>query len=369
LTPQLEDGAAVKILLGFIVLALVGVGLAGGAAWSLGYFQAGGPPVNFTVQKGENFAALSQKLRAQGIVRSARALRWYVNFVSPHKKLQRGEFALNLNMPVPELVFALTEGKPIQYPFTVVEGENIFQVADSLEAKGLALKKDFLAAARSPDVIKLIPWNSPLARPTSVEGYLYPETYMLQKIFSAKEIAALMVQKFRDEWKTLEPSLKDSVLGKEFLFNSHQAVTLASIVEKETGAAVERPEIASVFVNRLRKRMRLQTDPTVIYGIYLRTGAWNGVIGRAGLDHPSDYNTYQHDGLPPGPISNPGLNALKATIHPATTDYLYFVSRGDGTSVFSKDLGAHTRAVQAGLAPGAHNGKSWRNLAPDKKAK
>jgi UPF0755 protein len=351
-----------------MALALAAVGLAGGAAWSLGYFQAGGPPVNFTVQKGENFAALSQKLKGQGIIRSARALRWYVNFVS-HKKLQRGEFALNLNMPVPELVFALTEGKPIQYPFTVVEGENVFQIADSLEAKGLASKTEFLAAVRSPDVVKLIPWNSPLARPASVEGYLYPETYMLQKIFSAKEIAALMVQKFREEWKSLEPNLKDSVLGKEFLFNSHQFVTLASIVEKETGAAVERPEIASVFVNRLRKRMRLQTDPTVIYGIYLRKGAWNGVIGRAGLDYPSDYNTYQRDGLPPGPISNPGLNALKATIQPASTDYLYFVSRGDGTSVFSKDLSAHTRAVQQGLAPGAHSGKSWRNLAPDKKAK
>lgn len=352
-----------------MVLALVAIGALAGAAWSLGYFQPGGAPITFTVPKGENFAALSQKLKAQGIIRSARAMRWYVNLASPHKKLQRGEFALNLNMPVPEVVTALTEGKPIQYPFTVVEGENVFQVAESLEAKGLATKAEFLAAVRAPEVIKLIPWNSPLARPASVEGYLFPETYMLQKVFSAKEIAALMVQKFRDVWRTLEPELKDAVLAKEFLFNSHQLVTLASIVEKETGAAVERPAIASVFVNRLRKRMRLQTDPTVIYGIYLRTGGWNGVIGRAGLDFPSAYNTYQHDGLPPGPISNPGLNALKATIHPAVTDYLYFVSRGDGTSVFSKDLGAHTRAVQAGLAPGAKNGKSWRNLAPEKKAK
>jgi UPF0755 protein len=124
-----------------------------------------------------------------------------------------------------------------------------------------------------------------------------------------------------------------------------------------------------VFLNRLRKRMRLQTDPTVIYGIYLRSGSWNGVIGRAGLDSPSEYNTYQHDGLPPGPISNPGLNALKATIHPAATDYLYFVSRGDGTSAFSKDLYAHTLAVQSGLAPGAKKGKSWRKLELEKRAK
>jgi UPF0755 protein len=359
----------VKFLLGFIVLLAATVGVGVGAAWSLGYFQPSGGPVTFTVSKGENFAALSQKLKARSIIRSARALRWYVNFASPHKKLQRGEFALNLNMPVPELVAALTEGKPIQYPFTVIEGENIFQVAEALEAKGLAAKADFLAAARAPEVIKLIPWNSPMARPSSIEGYLFPETYMLQKVFTAKEIAALMVQKFREEWRVLEPESKESTLAKEFLFNSHQLITLASIVEKETGAAVERPEIASVFLNRLRKRMRLQTDPTVIYGIYLRSGSWNGVIGRAGLDSPSEYNTYQHDGLPPGPISNPGLNALKATIHPAATDYLYFVSRGDGTSAFSKDLYAHTLAVQSGLAPGAKKGKSWRKLELEKRAK
>ena len=352
-----------------MLLALAAGSAVGGAAWTLGYFQPSGAPVTFTVPKGENFSALSLKLKAQGIIRSARAMRWYVNFASPHKKLQRGEFALNLNMPVPEVVSALTEGKPIQYPFTVVEGENVFQVAEALEAKGLATKADFLAAVRAPEVIKLIPWNSPLARPNSAEGYLFPETYMLQKVFTAKEIASLMVQKFREEWRKLEPELKDALLAKELVFSWHQLVTLASIVEKETGAAVERPQIASVFVNRLRKRMRLQTDPTVIYGIYLRTGTWNGVIGRAGLDYPSDYNTYQRDGLPPGPISSPGLNALKATIHPAATDYLYFVSRGDGTSTFSKDLSAHTRAVQAGLAPGAHEGKSWRNLEPEKRVK
>ncbi len=321
------------------------------------------------MQKGENFAEIAHKLEQQGIVGSARALRWYVKYFHPHKKLHRGEFDLTAPMPIPALVSALTEGKPIEYRFTVVEGDNIFQIGENLEAKGLATKAAFLEAVRSPEVLAILPWDSQNPKPRSVEGYLFPDTYLLQKVFTAKEIAAVMVQHFKEELKALEADWKASLVHGEFRFDLFQFVTLASIVEKETGAAAERPQIASVFVNRLRKRMRLQTDPTIIYGIYLEKGTWDGRIGQAGLDSPSPYNTYQHDGLPPGPIANPGLNALKATLHPAETDYLYFVSRGDGTSVFSKDLANHTKAVQAGLAPGAKDGKSWRNLDQTKRAK
>jgi UPF0755 protein len=352
-----------------MVLALLGLGCLGAAAWALGYFQPTGPATTFTVQKGENFAGISRRLETRGVIRSARALRWYLNLLGHHKKLQRGEFALFTGMPIPELVSALTEGKPIEHKFTVTEGANIFQIADALEARGFASKAAFLEAVRSPEVIKAIPWNSPEPRPRSAEGYLFPDTYLLQTVFSAREIALIMVQRFREVFKTLEPDWSGSQVARDFHFTYHQYVTLASIVEKETGAAEERPQIASVFMNRLRKRMRLQTDPTIIYGIYLEKGSWNGSIGRAGLASRSEYNSYQHDGLPPGPISNPGLNALKAVLHPADTDYLYFVSRGDGTSVFSKDLASHTRAVQKTLAPGAKDGKSWRNLDPNRRAR
>lgn len=345
------------------------VGGLGGVAYTLGYFQPTGGPVVFTVQKGENFAAIARRLQSQGVIRSDRALRWYVNFLPSHKKLHRGEFALMAGMPVPEVVTALTEGKPIEYKFTVLEGENIFQIGESLEEKGFATKSAFLEAVRSPELIQSIPWSSPLARPKSVEGYLFPDTYLLQKVFSAKEIAQIMVGHFKEVYRTIEPEWKASFLVKDFHFNAHQMITLASIVEKETGAAEERPQIASVFVNRLKKRMRLQTDPTIVYGIYLEKGAWDGNIRRADLDGASEYNSYRRDGLPPGPISNPGLNALKAVAHPANTEYLYFVSRGDGTSIFSKDLAAHSRAVQqTQLTPGAKDGKSWRNLSPDKRA-
>lgn len=359
-----------KFLIGFIALASLALGGTAAVAWKLGYFQPLGTQVTYTVQKGENFAVIARKLQASGIVTSERVLRWYVNFFATRKPLQRGEFSLYTNMPVPELVKVLTEGKPIEYKFTIPEGWNIFQIADELEAKGLAKKADFLAAARSPELIQMIPGlDSSKAKPKSIEGYVYPNTYLLQKVFSPREIAQIMVQHFRDVYKGIEAELRDNYLVREFHFNSHQIVTLASIVEKETGASSERPLVASIFVNRLRKKMRLQTDPTIIYGIYLEKGSWDGDIHRRDLDGTGEYNSYAHDGLPPGPISNPGVSAIQAVLHPADTDYLYFVSKGDGTHVFSKDYATHSRAVQQSIKPGAKDGKSWRDLPPEKRAK
>ncbi len=361
-----------KIVLSFIVLAILAAAGAGAVVWNLGYFQAPGASLTYTVEKGENFVALGRKLESLGVIRSARALRWYHNFV-PHRPLQRGEFALTKNMPVPELVAALTEGHPIEYKFTIPEGQNIFQIADDLEEKGFAKKADFLAAARSPDIIQTLPGLVPgHALPPSIEGYAYPDTYLLQKIYTAKEIAQIMVARFREVYRTLENDRKASGLFPEFGFSVHQFITLASIVEKETGNAEERPLVASIFVNRLRKKMRLQTDPTIIYGIYLQNGgSWNGNITRRNLDDATNpYNSYHSAGLPPGPISNPGISALKATLKPAETEYLYFVSKGDGSHIFSKDYGAHAKAVrETQLTPGAKAGKSWRDLAPEKRAK
>ncbi len=359
-----------KILFGFAVLAVVFALGAGALLGKLGYFQPLGAPISYTVQKGENFAGIARKLQSEGVISDARAFRWYVNFLAPRKRLQRGEFSLYQNMPVPEVVRALTEGKPIEHKFTIPEGYNIFQIGEDLEAKGFATKADFLAAARSPELIRQIPGVESLSRvPVSVEGYIYPDTYLLQKVFNAKEIAQIMLGHFREVYKSLEPQLKDNPIVREFRFHPHQVVTLASIVEKETGAGEERPLVASVFVNRLRKRMRLQTDPTIIYGIYLERGTWDGNIRRRDLDGTHEYNSYQHDGLPPGPIANPGASAIKAVLNPAESEFLYFVSKGDGTHTFSKDYGNHARAVRESIKPGAKQGKSWRNLAPEKRAK
>ena len=345
---------------------------AGALIWELGYFHGLGEPKNFTVEKGENFAALAHKLEEAGIVDNARALRWYVNLMAPSKKLKRGEFALATHMPVPELVEALTEGKPIEYRFTIPEGENIFQIAEMLEEKGFATKAEFVEAARSPRVLALIPGlRQGEQRPESIEGYIYPDTYLLQKVFSPEEIAAIMVLRFREVFKGIEPLLGGNPVVQEFRFSPHQLLTLASIVEKETGAARERPRIAGLFLNRLRKHMRLQTDPAVIYGIYLANGGeWDGHIGSKGLATPSPYNSYLNEGLPPGPIASPGANAIRAVLEPESSDFLYFVSRNDGTSVFCKDYACHAKAVQATqLAPGARSGKSWRDLPAEERAK
>jgi UPF0755 protein len=356
------------IIIGLVVFLGVGVGL---PAWQLGYFTLPGETIPFTVQKGENFALLAKKLQSQGVIQSERAFRWYVAFSSPSKSLKRGEFGLYKNMPIPQVVRALTEGKPMEYKFTVPEGFNLYQIAESLEAKGFAAKADFIAAAKNPEVIRAIPTlREGEKHPRSIEGYIYPDTYLLQKVFSAREIAQLMVVRFRDAYKQIAPELAASATVAELGLSPHEVVVLASIVEKETGAAEERPLIASVFTNRLRKRMRLQTDPTIIYGIYDATGAWNGNIRRRDLDEKNDYNTYQMNGLPAGPIANPGTNAIRAVLNPATSDFLFFVSKNNGTHIFSKDYGAHNRAVQeTQLKRSAREGKSWRDLPAEQRAR
>lgn len=357
----------VKLIVCLAIFAFLGAGF---AAWNLGYFRLAGENVAFVVQKGENFAGIARRLQDQGIIVNERALRWYVNFRGP-KKLQRGEFGLYRNMPVPEVVRMLSEGKPLQHPLTVPEGYNLFQIAALLENMGLQKKEDFLAAASAPEVLALIPTTQAGTRPPkSIEGYIFPDTYFLQRVFTAKEIAQLMVQRFRDVYRSVQPELAASATVQSLGLTPHQVITLASIVEKETGAAVERPLIASVFVNRLRKRMRLQTDPTVIYGVWVASGRWDGNIRRRDLTTPTEYNTYQMDGLPPGPIANPGLNAIRAVLQPATSDYLFFVSRGNGTHIFSREYSDHAKAVRdTQLAPGARDGKSWRDLPADQRAK
>jgi UPF0755 protein len=358
----------IRVFMGLVVI--LGLLLAIGA-WELGYLGASGPTVVFTVQKGDNFALLARRLKAEGVIQNERVFRWYVAFFRPSKSLKRGEFGLYQNMAVPRVVYELTEGKPMEYKVTVPEGYNLYQVAEILEAKGLAKKADFIAAARDPEAIALLPTIEPGGkRPKSIEGYIFPDTYLLQKVFSPLEIAKVMIQRFREVYASLKPDLEASAAVQAFHLSPQQVITLASIVEKETGAGSERPIIASVFLNRLRKKMRLQTDPTVIYGIWAAHGSWDGNIRRRDLNTPTDYNTYQMGGLPAGPIANPGLNAIRAVIHPADSDFLFFVSRNNGTHIFSKDFASHNRAVrETQLNPAARAGKSWRDLPANQRAR
>jgi UPF0755 protein len=215
---------------------------------------------------------------------------------------------------------------------TVPEGSSVFDIAARLEQAGFGPRQSFLNAAK--EQATLVADLDPKA--TSLEGYLFPDTYKLPRKASPQQICATMVRRFRAEAQQL--GLKGNV---------HTVVTMASLVERETAVDAERPLVASVFVNRLAKNMTLATDPAVIYGLEL-DGRWRGAIYQSDLKFNTPYNTYLHPGLPPGPIANPGVKSLRAAMDPAHSDYLYFVAAGAnprGHSLFSATLEEHNRNV------------------------
>jgi len=213
----------------------------------------------------------------------------------------------------------------------IPEGFNMFDIAGAIEQAGLGKRDEFLKVARADTA--LIHDLDPQA--TSLEGYLFPDTYRLTRTQTLHDIAAAMVHRFRQ-------AAQNAGLTKDF----HTTVTMASIVEKETGAPEERPEVASVFYNRLNRHMVLATDPTVIYAALLNN-RYRGTIYRSDLQYDSPYNTYRNQGLPPGPICNPGRASLQAALHPASTDYLFFVSDNRGHHNFSRTEAEHARNVAA----------------------
>jgi UPF0755 protein len=217
------------------------------------------------------------------------------------------------------------------FEFTVPEGSNMFDIANALEASGAMPAPEFLAAASDPELIRdLVP------NVRTLEGFLFPSTYRLTHSTTAVELCRMMTAQFRKEWKKIAAGSNA---------DAQQTVTLASLVEKETGVPAERPLVAGVFENRLKDGMLLQCDPTTIYAALLEN-RYRSAIHRSDLASRNDYNTYQHAGLPPGPIANPGVDSIKAALHPAETKYLYFVARPDGNGhQFSTTLAAHENAV------------------------
>lgn len=358
-----------KIINVLLLVAVLGFAALGAVAWQLGLFQAQGEPVVVVVERGTNFLQIAKQLRARGVIQDERAFRWYINLWGAGKPLQRGEFELYQSMSIPAAVSALTTGKPIEHKFTVPEGYNIFQIAELLEVKGFGKKEAFLAAARSKALLERIPHYESIEGLASIEGYIFPDTYLIQRVFSEEEIAQIMVARFREVYQRLKSDLEQSPSVRALNLTPHQVITLASIVEKETGAASERPLIASVFLNRLHKRMRLQTDPTVIYGMWERDGAFDGNIRRRDLTTPTPYNTYAIRGLPPGPIASPGEQAIRAVLNPEESEYLFFVSKNDGTHLFTKDFRSHSSAVRdLQIKRSARDGKSWRDLPKEQRA-
>jgi UPF0755 protein len=296
------------------------------------------------LERGAGTPAMARALADAGVIQ------WPWEFalarvLNPSATLQAGEYRFEGPASVRAVFARIARGDVYFVDFTVPEGSNMFDIAALLDASGVLSGQEFLRAASDPGPIRdLAP-----AAPTQ-EGYLFPATYHLSHSTTAKVLCQMMTSQFRREWKKLSPGPGSSgppgAENNAAAADAHAVVTLASLVEKETGLPAERPLIAGVFANRIRKDMRLACDPTTIYAALLEH-RYSGAIHRSDLDSKNPYNTYQNDGLPPGPIANPGRAALEAALHPAQTEYLYFVAKPvGGGHHFSSTLAEHEKAVQ-----------------------
>lgn len=358
----------------FIGLAAVLVLIVAGSAWVgwnwLANLKASSDQntVYFMVMPGDNVPRIAIRLEKAGLIQSERSLRWYAKVAGLEGKIRLGEYALKPNMSNSEIMGKIISGKSVTHKFTIPEGHNRFQIATALAEKKLGDRERFLKLTKDRkfiDSLKIKTLEGTDRKLPNLEGYLYPDTYYISRIMSEEEIIRMMVRHFNSVYSELEAKFQSSEAVSEANLTPHELVVLASVVEKETGAAFERPLIASVFYNRLRKRMRLQSDPTTIYGMWNRDGFFNGNIRRSDLRERTPYNTYAISRLPLGPIANPGKNALEAVIAPKPSDYLFFVSRNDGTHVFTRNYRDHSAAVnRLQKNPNARRGKSWRDL-PD----
>jgi UPF0755 protein len=309
--------------------------------------------VEFDLLRGMRPAEIADGLEKAGLIRDGRAMYWYGKLTGSWGSIKAAEYEMNQSMTPLKIFKLLKSGIGIQRSLLVREGENIYQVAQSIEGTGLASKEKALQLLKSRELIAHLGFGEEGIR--SLEGYLFPNTYFYDKRESADGLIARMVQAFVRNW-TPERETRAQELG----YSRRQVVVLASMIEKETGAGFERPIISSVFHNRLKKKMRLQSDPTTIYGMWER---YTGNIKRSDLLTPSEYNTYTIAALPIGPIANPHAEAIDAALNPAATDYLYFVSKNDGTHVFSKTYEEHAGWVKKlQMDARARDGKSWRDL-------
>ena len=313
----------------------------------------------FEIPPGTSLTQIALNLQNKGLIRNGKLFLMYSRLKKMNSRLKVGEYSLNQAMTPNVILEVLVSGKSITRNLTIAEGLSLFDIAEILEKSGVGTQKEFFALAYDKDFIKSL-LNEDLE---SLEGYLFPETYKITKYESIKSIVAQMVKRFVTVWSRYED------VTKQKKWSRNQLITFASIVEKETGAAFERPMVSSVFHNRLAKKMRLQTDPTVIYGVALKSGMMPFNITKADLLTPTRHNTYTNYGLPPTPIANPGEDAIRASLQPANTKFLYFVSRNDGTHVFSENFEKHNDAVKDfQLNSKARNGKSWRDLEKNKVA-
>ena len=305
----------------------------------LNQLQPVGNSSRFTVldiAEGASLSEVAEQLHRKNLIKSDWAFVWMGRLAGSDRKIIPGEYELRGGMDPSTILEKIVRGEVIQYTVTIPEGFSVRQIADVLHEQRLADREEFLRCAGDPVFIQTL--SLPVDnRVDHLEGYLFPDTYQFARHVAPEQLITTMVSRFK-QTVTEEHRRRAAELG----LSMHQAVTLASVIEKETARPDERTLISGVFHNRLQKKIPLQSDPTVIYAL----NAFDGNLRKKDLSIESPYNTYRVVGLPPGPIANPGNAAIHAALYPAPTEYLYFVSRNDGSHEFSETLAEHNRAVK-----------------------
>ncbi len=304
------------------------------------------------IPKGSTFPEIEKTLNEKGVLRYPVVFRVLVIGTMTAGKLQHGEYAFPAPPSAFEVWRKIAYGDVAKYQVIIPDGSTVYDIAQTLGDLELADSSTFLETATAPEIARSLDIPG-----KTLEGYLYPDTYTLVKNMSAKEILGVMVRRFR---RKFGPELESK--AKEEGLTLNEVVTIASIIEKETGVEAEKPLVSAVIRKRLSRGMPLQMDPTVIYGLK----KFGRILTKKDLRTPHPYNTYLNPGLPPGPISNPGLSSLKAAVEPADVDYLYFVSRNDGSHQFSRTLREHNEAVM--IYQRGKNGKTARTNGPEGKS-
>lgn len=331
--PRARSGGIILRLVVLIVLIGAGVVLLLASTLAMAY-QGFPSPVILDFPKGTSTSAMANELADAGVVRYP----WQfmlARMLHPGARLQAGEYQFTHYDTTWNVFNRIQRGDVFYYELTVPEGSNMFDIAASLKPFDFLKAADFLRAARDPSLIHDLAPKAP-----TLEGYLFPSTYRITRVTTVRQLCQMMTDLFRKQWRGLSKPGGPSAVN--------EVVTLASLIEKETAIPDERATVASVYENRLRLGMSLDCDPTTIYAALLEQ-RYRGTIYRSDLASTNAYNTYQHAGLPPGPIANPGVASLQAALSAATTDYLYFVARPDGSGrhQFSKTMEEHNRAVAA----------------------
>ncbi len=301
------------------------------ALWSWFFLYSTPEDVEVVIPRGLTLAATAEVLEEKGVVRSALALRLYFLWHGTDSRVVAGEYRFPAGVTLGDVHRMLVEGRVVTHRVSIPEGLTIEQTARLLEEKGVVPSKEFIAAARDPALARRLLG----VEVSSLEGYLYPDTYAFAHGVGARAVIRRMVSRFKEVYASLH--------HPPTALSRHEIVTIASIIEKETSAPEERPLISAVIHNRLRRGMKLECDPTVIYGL---GAGFDGNLRRSDLESDNPYNTYVHAGLPPGPIANPGRASLEAALNPAPVDYLFFVSMGNGRHKFSRTYREHAAAVR-----------------------